>query len=67
MNRFTRHERKITTQPAHHYELRFFENEQRRTVQADDLATLRQKYTLEFLRRDDVVIVDMFASKPVSL
>lgn len=67
MNRYSRSTPKFATKPAHHYELRFFENEQKRTVQADDLATLQQKYTLEFLRRDDVVVVDMFASKPVML
>lgn len=67
MNRYSRSIQKVAAKPAHHYELRFFENEQKRTVQADDLATLQQKYTLEFLRRDDVVVVDMFASKPVLL
>ena len=67
MNRYSRSTPKFTAKTAHHYELRFFENEQKCTVQADDLAALQQKYSIEFLRRDDVVVVDMFASKPVLL
>lgn len=66
MSRFTRHERKTTARTASHpYELRIIEDDRLKTLPIDDLDSLKQKYTLEFLRRADVAVVDMFTRKPV--
>lgn len=65
MNRFTRHERKTTAQASHPYELRIIEDDRLKTLPVDDLDSLKQKYTLEFLRSADVAVVDMFTRRPV--
>lgn len=67
MNRYSRSVKRVAAQPSHPYELRIVDSAGIKTIPFDNLDTLKNKYSLEFLRRDDVAVVDMFASKPVLL
>ena len=65
MNRYSRTTQKVTAPPAlHPYELRFIDKGQKKIVQADSLAEIEQKYPLDFLRSEDVAVVDMRGDKP---
>lgn len=64
MNRYSRPVKILAPSALHPYELRFIDNGQKKIIQADSLDTLKREYTLDFLRSEDVAVVDMRGDKP---
>lgn len=66
MNRYSRSIQKVAAKPAHPYELRIDSGDGVQKIPFDDLDTLKSKYPLDFLRRENVAVVDM-RDKPKSI
>lgn len=66
MNRYSRSTPKLTAKPAHPYELRIDNGNGVQRIPFDDLDALKSEYQLDFLRRENVAVVDM-RDKPKSI